>query len=189
MWPSSLLSRALLGGLVAGQTPARFTPSVSKHLNVVYGSKAVKPPGTSFTKAETARIPTFGLNETLTGTYLFIMIDLDVQLGTGGARQPLLHAMIRDVKATGQTHASGFAILGSTQNGPSSYFGPSPPAERPPYPHSYVFLLYEQPAGFAVPASQRQTVSSRFNFNIAAFAQAANLTVPLAGNYLNVTGV
>lgn len=97
--------------------------------------------------------------------------------------------MIRDVKPTGQTHASGFKILSSTQNGPASYFGPSPPAERPPYPHSYVFLLYEQPADFTVPASQRQTVSSRFNFNMAAFAQAAGLTAPLAGNYLNVTGV
>ena len=188
MW-SSLLSLSLLCGLAAAQTPARFTPSVSEHLNVVYGTKAVAPAGTSFTKAETARMPTVGLNQTLTGTYLFIMIDLDVQLGAGGARQQLLHGMIQDMKPTGQAHASGFNTLASTATGPSSYFGPSPPAERPPYPHSYVFLLYRQPAGFAVPASQRQTVSSRFNFNMTAFAAAASLGAPLAGNYLNVTGV
>ncbi len=48
----SLISGAVaLAALVVAQTPEGFTPSVSAHLDVIFGSKAVSPPGMSLTKA------------------------------------------------------------------------------------------------------------------------------------------
>ncbi|TLS30494.1 hypothetical protein PpBr36_03427 [Pyricularia pennisetigena] len=200
MWSPRLLALTLLCSSAAAQTPDGFSPAASAQLRVVYGSKAVDPPGTAFTKAETASMPVFGVNDNLTGTYLFVMIgesaedvgwparscqDLDVQRA-GGNKQNLLHAMIRDVKPSGRTGGDGFQVLSSTATGPTTYLGPSPPAGQPA--HRYTFLLYEQPANFAVPAGQRQVLNSRVGFDMNTFAQQAGLAMPLYGNFLNVTG-
>ncbi|EHA52759.1 hypothetical protein MCOR27_002635 [Pyricularia oryzae] len=185
MWSPRLFALTILCSSAAAQTPDGFNPSASAQLRVVYGSKAVDPPGTSFTKAETASMPVFGSNDNLSGTYLFVMIDLDVQRA-GGNRQNLLHAMIRDVKPSGKTSAEGFQVLSSTATGPTAYLGPSPPAGQPA--HRYTFLLFEQPANFAVPAGQRQVLNSRVGFDMNTFAQQAGLAAPLYGNFLNVTG-
>ena len=76
----------------------------------------------------------------------------------------------------------------STATGPTSYIGPSPPAERPPYAHKYVEILYPQPAGFAVPASQRTVISQRMGFDMVKFATDAKLAEPVAANWFTVTG-
>lgn len=94
--------------------------------------------------------------------------------------------MIRDVKPSGKTSAEGFQVLSSTATGPTAYLGPSPPAGQPA--HRYTFLLFEQPANFAVPAGQRQVLNSRVGFDMNTFAQQAGLAAPLYGNFLNVTG-
>lgn len=94
--------------------------------------------------------------------------------------------MIRDVKPSGKTSAEGFQVLSSTATGPTAYLGPSPPAGQPA--HRYTFLLFGQPANFAVPAGQRQVLNSRVGFDMNTFAQQAGLAAPLYGNFLNVTG-
>jgi len=48
---------SIISGLLAlattslAQTPEGFTPAVTNHLDVVFGSKSVTPAGTSLTKA------------------------------------------------------------------------------------------------------------------------------------------
>lgn len=51
MWSPRLFALTILCSSAAAQTPDGFNPSASAQLRVVYGSKAVDPPGTSFTKA------------------------------------------------------------------------------------------------------------------------------------------
>ncbi|KIH91005.1 hypothetical protein SPBR_02021 [Sporothrix brasiliensis 5110] len=170
-------------GLVSAQTPDGFTPSVATHLDVTFGSKAVSPSGTSLAKEETAKLPTIGFaGANATETYLFVMIDLDVPSGT--TRNTLLHAMIQDFKVG----SGGATTLTSAATSPASYMGPAPPKENPAHPHHYVEVLFVQPAGFAVPASQASVVKSRIGFKLADFATAAHLGEPVAANYFMVTG-
>ncbi|CAK7206148.1 hypothetical protein SEUCBS139899_008933 [Sporothrix eucalyptigena] len=173
---------AALAGLVVAQTPDGFTPSVATHLDVVFGSKAVSPSGTSLAKEDTAKQPTIAFaGANATETYLFFMIDLDVP--SGSSRNTLLHAMIQDFKVGSTGHT-----LTSTATGPASYMGPAPPKETPAHPHHYVEVLFVQPAGFAVPAAQASVVRSRMGFKLADFVAAAHLGEPVAGNYFTVTG-
>lgn len=116
------------------------------------------------------------------------MIDQDVpanfQNPSAGARRTNLHAMISGFKSSGQT-SNGVFTLTTTATGPIAYTGPAPPAERPPYAHRYVSLLYETTATFSV---TRQQVGQTFGFDLAAFVKATGLGAPIRGNYFNVTG-
>ena len=94
--------------------------------------------------------------------------------------------MLQDYRPSGQIRNTT-NILTSSAAGPSSYFGPMPPAETPAHPHQYVEFLFEQPVGFKVPASQQAVVSSRLNFNITSFMKDAGLGSPMRGNWFNVT--
>jgi phosphatidylethanolamine-binding protein len=96
--------------------------------------------------------------------------------------------MISGFKAGAQITDSGVHVLTSTSTTPKAYIGPGPPPETPPYAHRYVELLYEQPAGFAVPASEANQVRAGIGFDIGTFAKAAGLAAPIAANYFNVTG-
>jgi hypothetical protein len=48
---SKIGSLVFLAGVTAAQTPPGFTPEVSAHLDVMFGTKAVTTPGMSLTKA------------------------------------------------------------------------------------------------------------------------------------------
>lgn len=78
-------------------------------------------------------------------------------------------------------------VLTSSDTGPASYLGPSPPVETPAHAHHYIELLFEQPADFAVPSSMKSAVSSRLNFNVTQFISLASLKDPVAANYFTVT--
>jgi phosphatidylethanolamine-binding protein len=45
------LALLLLACISAAQTPAGFTPEVTAHLEVIFGTKVVDPPGTALTKS------------------------------------------------------------------------------------------------------------------------------------------
>jgi phosphatidylethanolamine-binding protein len=47
----------VLAGLTSAQTPAGFVPKVDAHLNLIFGTKVVSPPGTALTRAGEFRIP------------------------------------------------------------------------------------------------------------------------------------
>ncbi|KAK5654906.1 hypothetical protein OQA88_6662 [Cercophora sp. LCS_1] len=180
----------LLAGLASAQTPPGFAPAVTKRLDLVFGTKVVTEPGTSLTKTETAKQPVLGTTDVaLDKTYVWLMIDQDVpanfQNPSAGARRTNLHALITGFKSSGQKSGEVFTLT-STSTGPIAYTGPAPPAERPPYAHRYVSLLYETTDSFSVTRTQ---VGQTFGFDLAAFVKTVGLTgEPVRGNYFNVTG-
>ncbi|KAB5529054.1 phosphatidylethanolamine-binding protein [Coniochaeta sp. 2T2.1] len=195
MLVSLATSVLLFVGLAQCETPPDFTPEAVARLDVIFGTKAVSPPGTSLTKAETSKQPTIGTSDTvLNGTYLWLMIDLDVPASftnpSSGPRRTNLHAMITGFKSTGQTTtaADGGAVintLSSTATGPVKYVGPAPPAENPPHAHRYVELLFETNATFTVPQSY---VQPTLGFDLPAFVKKTGLAPPIRGNWFSVTG-
>jgi hypothetical protein len=148
----------------------------------------------------TQKAPVIGLtNTTLAGKYLLAMIGkpnplsslstsysttADIDGSSGGRATTVLHALLTDYTPA-NTLQNGTSVLKTSATGPSSYFGPAPPAGQPPA-HRYVFLLHEQPTNFAVPAAHKQAVSSRFGIDWVKFVADAGLKAPVAGNYLQV---
>ena len=90
--------------------------------------------------------------------------------------------------ASRTTATNTTALLASADSGPAPYIGPSPPAESPPNCHRYAQLLFQQPAAFAVPASQAAAVSSRLGFNLQSFVSAVGLGMPVAADFFVVVG-
>lgn len=60
-----IVALALLS-FARAQTPEGFVPSVSSHLDVLFGTKAVSPPGMSLTKAGRTGLPLDGWFKRLT---------------------------------------------------------------------------------------------------------------------------
>ncbi|KUJ19620.1 PEBP-like protein [Mollisia scopiformis] len=174
-----------LASAVWAQTPPGFSPNVTARLDVIFPSATVTP-GLQLQKAAVASMPTIGTETSLSGTYLYLMVGKPPTT-TGGPRGTVLHAMIIGFKSSGSMKNTTY-VLTSTDTGPSSYFGPSPPAETPPHPHHYIEMLFEQPANFAVPSSMKSQVSSRLNFNTTEFISLAGLKDPVAANYFLITG-
>jgi hypothetical protein len=95
--PSTLVVVLLACRSALAQTPAGFTPSVAAHLDVVFGTKVVDPPGTPLSKSgkpsffpsgymadqlliwpssDTSRQPSIGTSVALNGSYLWMMIGM-----------------------------------------------------------------------------------------------------------------
>ncbi|CAO2649085.1 Nn.00g100340.m01.CDS01 [Neocucurbitaria sp. VM-36] len=179
---AALSSLLLVVPAFAQSTPSDFNPVANSTLDVYYGTQYISP-GLVVKKSVTQKAPVIGVTgATLTGKYLLAMIDIDGS--SNGKTTTVLHALLQDYAPSGTTQ-NGTAILTTKATGPSSYFGPAPPAGQPPT-HRYVFLLHAQPANFAVPAAHQQAVSSRFAIDWPKFIKDAGLSAPLYGNYLQV---
>ena len=114
-------------------------------------------------------------------------MDIDVDLN--GSTVTLLHwfapnlvaqpeALVRDNTTTDASSAVGAA-----------YIPPTPPGGSGP--HRYTFLLFEQPAMWAVPdaffsINPPADTSARLNFSITDFVSQSGLGSPVAANYLRV---
>ncbi|KAK0754479.1 phosphatidylethanolamine-binding protein [Schizothecium vesticola] len=187
----SLTSALILAGLSVAQTPPGHKPEVTARLELIVGSKVLAVPGTSLTKAETSKQPLIGTSDVpLKGTYVWLMIDQDVpsnfQNPSAGTRRLNLHALITGfTSAAEKDPVHGVYLLTSPVTTPIPYTGPNPPAEVPVYPHRYVSLLYETPAGFNTTRAQ---VGSTLGFDLAKFVNATGLTVPVRANWWNVAG-
>lgn len=107
-----------------------------------------------------------------------------------GTRQTLLHCMNTGFEATAPrtTAANTTVLLASADSDPTSYIGPSPPAESPPHGHRYVQLLFQQPTGFNVPVSRAAAVSGRLEFDLQNFVSAAGLGMPVVADFFVVVG-
>ncbi|KAF2467822.1 PEBP-like protein, partial [Lindgomyces ingoldianus] len=195
LFTTAFLVAATMVGVSQAQTPTGFTPSVKTKLDVLFNSTAVNTPGQQLTKAATASQPQIAItNASSSETFMFVMLDLDVP-GQGGnaTRRTLLHAMVTNFKATSQrvlgssSTATSSTLLLSSQKGPASYLGPSPPATDTKA-HRYVELLFQQPANLNVQASDFANTQARIGFDINAFMKTNGIKAPLAGNFFTVDG-
>lgn len=96
--------------------------------------------------------------------------------------------MLTGFTSSATADSDGVYVLTTTATGPKAYIGPQPPKETPPFPHTYVQLLYEVGSSFSVPSSQNSQIQTGLGFDLAKFATAASLQDPIAANYYNVTG-
>ncbi|KAG6833951.1 hypothetical protein H0H87_007962 [Tephrocybe sp. NHM501043] len=116
-------------------------------------------------------------------TLLLALVDPDVPTPQDANRTEFLHFL-----------GGNFSVDASSPNSTRlvnqsaallEYMAPSPPAGSPP--HRYVLLVYQVTTD--VPsniASLVNATTSRLGFNFTAFASAANLASPFAGNYFLV---
>ncbi|SPO04397.1 uncharacterized protein DNG_07082 [Cephalotrichum gorgonifer] len=179
---------AALAACGLAQTPPGFEPAVEANLAVIFEAGAVEEPGTSFTIAETAQLPTIGTAEPLEGTYILLVVDISVP---GGAqRQKLLHGLISGYTSAAEPNDAGIYVLETADPAsPASYIGPGPPPENPPYAHSYVEVLFVQPDGWEAPAVDFSGFGNRFGIDVGKLIESYGLGEPVAANYFNVTGV
>ncbi|KAJ4293336.1 hypothetical protein N0V90_008618 [Kalmusia sp. IMI 367209] len=162
-------------GIAQAQTPSGFKPAANTKLDVIFNTTKVTTPGELLTKAATASQPRIALPKadvSSNETFVFVMLDLDVPPANGNTtRRVLLHAMTTGFKATQQSVSGGEVLLASSEKGPAAYIGPGPPATDTKA-HRYTQLLFKQPAGLAVKASDFANQQARINFDIAAFAES-----------------
>jgi phosphatidylethanolamine-binding protein len=114
-------------------------------------------------------------------TAVLMMVNPDVPLN--GERVILLHRLAPSIS----TDTNPFTIPSPDSGAP--YLQPSPPAGD--YAHTYVFMLFEQPPGFQIPANFASidppaTITARFPFNLTGFIEETGLKNPLAANYMHV---
>ena len=117
------------------------------------------------------------------------MLDLDVPINKTTV-VPFLHWMVKDLTITSIDHQ-----LSKPQNSSAiaPYLSPAPPAGSGA--HTYVLVLFQQPANFVVPSSfaaiaPPKAESDRLEFNITKFMATAHLRQPVAATYwkeLNTT--
>ncbi|OAG04731.1 PEBP-like protein [Paraphaeosphaeria sporulosa] len=178
-------------GIAQAQTPKGFTPAAKAQLDVIFNSTKVSTPGELLSKAATASQPQLALPSSAVSsneTYVFVMLDLDVPAASGNSsRRVLLHAMNTGFKATKQSIAGGNVLLASSEKGPATYIGPSPPASDT-IAHRYTQLLFKQPSTLKASASDFSNTQARIGFDIAGFAKQNGLGEPVAGNFFMVDG-
>jgi len=111
------------------------------------------------------------------------MVDLDVP--RNGSRVQLIHWLATNItRSTPLSANTSGAALQIPDSNPVPYLQPSPPVGD--IPHAYTFVLMEQPRNFTLPQQYANLSMSRVPFNVSQFANDANLTKPLAGNWITV---
>ncbi|KAK6221313.1 hypothetical protein LQW54_001412 [Pestalotiopsis sp. IQ-011] len=122
--PNSLAVLLFACGSSLAQTPAGFTPNVTAHLDVVFGTKVVDPPGTALSKSDTSKQLSIGTSAPLNGSYLWMLIDLYASTNfanpQAGKPTTYLPTVLRDFKSTGQKSSSATYTLTTTAMGPVS---------------------------------------------------------------------
>ena len=132
------------------------------------------------------KAPELAVNDA-TGTYIVISLDIDAPFPSLTVLGPILHWIQPGLKP--EPAVDGVSRL-STFDTPfvANYIGPAPPPGSSP--HRYVFLLYEQPAGFdgkkyAPPGGKNLSNWNRMRYNLGAFEKEAKLGPVLAANYFS----
>jgi hypothetical protein len=120
--------------------------------------------------------------------YLIVMLDPDVQF----PQQPST-TILHWIQPSFQYNSTSFALTptsDSRDNGIANYAGPHPPAGQI---HRYVLLLFTQPEDYTFPEKFKSFIPPdilhRVGFNVAKFAEAAELRKLVAANYFTVEGL
>ena len=114
-------------------------------------------------------------------TYLVVSLDIDAPYPSCTILGPILHWIQSGLTAS----TSGGELTGSAPI-VANYIGPAPPPLSSP--HRYIFVLYEEPAGFnaaerAPPNGQDFPTWQRVRFDMDKWAKEAGLGEPLSVNY------
>jgi phosphatidylethanolamine-binding protein len=118
-----------------------------------------------------------------TGKAVLILIDPDVP--RSGTRIPDLYWLAPDITGSVDgTNTTQLTLADPNVANGVPYLQPSPSAGD--YAHRYVFLLFDQPRAFSIPASLGNLSANRLGFNLTAFIAQAGLTAPFAANYILV---
>ncbi|KAJ9636785.1 hypothetical protein H2201_003038 [Coniosporium apollinis] len=200
MRPSTLSLRAATAALILAsaangqEIPPDFTISSDTQLLAAYGTPpdvTVVEPGVLLDFAiPRPTPPALGLAAIPSGTtgpYMVVMTDPDAPSPQNRSSSEILHWIQLDISLTANASPSesGVAfpyVLANTSNPLVPYAPPQPPAGSDP--HRYIFFLWEQPEGFALPEGYTQfNATNRRLFNVSGFAAAAGLPEPLAANY------
>ncbi|THV08339.1 PEBP-like protein [Dendrothele bispora CBS 962.96] len=150
-----------------------FTDASMQSVNVT--------PGIQLTMAQTAQEPQFFFlaNVTIPPNLLYVVAIVDPDAPTP---QNANISQFRHFLGGGFSVDSTTGLLMNNTAALTDFAPPTPPAGSDP--HRYVVLAYLQPDNFDSIANQFVNASTnRMNFNITTFAQATNLSAPLAANF------
>lgn len=114
-----------------------------------------------------------------------IALDLDAPFPSFGILSPILHWIQPGLKPRSMADGSTKLEFSDTAF-VANYIGPAPPPGSAV--HRYVFMLYEQPAGFDgkryAPAGGKNLSNwHRMRYDLGAFEKKVNLGPVLAANY------
>ncbi|RPA97322.1 PEBP-like protein [Choiromyces venosus 120613-1] len=180
MIPPVLLSTALLASAVFAQIPEPYTTgfdSAAISLEVTYGANEVTD-GEKLGLDAVRSPPTLALGDSSSldtnSRYIVIMIDPDAPSRANPTSANVLHWVKTDLRIRPTTATN---ITADNATAPLSYAPPSPPSGSGE--HRYVFLLYDQPSGFALQGLPEK----RGGFNVSAWRELNGLAPAKAGTY------
>lgn len=121
-------------------------------------------------------------------TYLITSLDIDAPLPSLNVLSPILHWIQPEIEPTPSESDPDVYTLKGTAPFVANYIGPGPPPGSSP--HRYVFILYEQPAGFdgskyAPPNGEKLARLSRMRYDFDSWANEVGLGPAVAVNYFN----
>ena len=118
---------------------------------------------------------------------MVLCIDLDAPFTGFPFLSPILHWLQPGLRAAATSSRDGHELTAPNVPFVVDYRGAGPPPGSGP--HRYLFLLYQQPAGFdgkrfGQPA-ERQKIGlfGRVRYNLVDFVKQARLGQPVAGNW------
>ncbi|EUC41748.1 hypothetical protein COCMIDRAFT_105369 [Bipolaris oryzae ATCC 44560] len=178
----------LLSTTAADVAPAFPLPGGPTNLTITYNNNdTVSPQGELLPRPVTAQPPSLSAPKLTPASnsnlYILLMIDIDVPRNS--TRVPLIHWLAPNISLSSP---SSSLIIPSPN--PVPYLQPSPPVGD--IPHAYNFVLFEQPAGFQVPARYAELAGMRVGFDVRQFVGEAGLGGVVASGWLrvqNLTGV
>ncbi|KAL9101481.1 MAG: hypothetical protein Q9163_003252 [Psora crenata] len=202
------VSTIFLASQVLTQTPPGSSPSTTNNLIVSYGRTHVTP-GIMLSRNATSTVPSFSFNPSPPNQiYNLLLVDLSINVATldtstlNPTYQLPLAPGIAPNRTTrlhywqaGLTFSTNGTLVNTTS--PVAFYqGPTPPPGD--IPHTYVFYLFAQEAGFMAPATDSpfsvgnvNTGMNRLSFNVQNFVSEPGVGPLVAANYFmvqNTTG-
>ncbi|KAA8642719.1 YbhB/YbcL family Raf kinase inhibitor-like protein [Aspergillus tanneri] len=162
---------------------------VSKVLGLNVGKHAGIRPGQYIPRADAQSPPELFFRDlSPSSTYMVIGLDIDAPFPSFGVLGPILHWIQPGLQPTPSDSDPNVHTLKVTAPFVANYIGPAPPPGSSP--HRYIFILYEQPAGFngkkyAPPSGQNLGNMHRMRYNLDSWEKEIRLGSTVAANYFN----
>ncbi|KKK16035.1 hypothetical protein P175DRAFT_0513075 [Aspergillus ochraceoroseus IBT 24754] len=160
----------------------------SKVLGLNVGRYEDVQPGQYIPRADAQSHPDlFSRSLSPSSTYMVVGLDIDAPFPSFGVLGPILHWIQGGLQPTPSECNPGiYYTLEVTAPFVANYIGPAPPPGSSP--HRYIFILYEQPAGFdakkyAPPNGQNLGNIHRMRYNLDAWEKEIQLGPIVAANY------